>query len=750
MKTSSFGYSLLAGLILATMGPLASPVAQSALVPFDTASSRSEQLGFSASSPQIVGSATADSLTFTWQLYDSNNPTSTKLIHFTRAGSIYTKEWEKQLPLPRLVGMTSDGSNFYIVSAAWEDLSADTNPNVFRPNVLIMTKLDSKGNQVWQRDLNNPEYLGDNTHGAVYSPLTGGTGAVSYGAGKVIVALTSNTESDSNGWRHQRAQYFAVGADGAGFSAASETSWRHSFDQRLLFDGQDFIFTDLGDAGWYMPAAGITVRKIRPTSAGADFLGDQENKQGTYIYARQAETAGNQNYSFTSLGDLELGARGYLALFTSEKSNPSITRVGWTQPVAEPRNLGFVHVTRAFETVREGTWDATQTLGNTIIQNSDPIKINIARSVVDSNGPSNTFQRPDKPNKTFTQTGIVWLTNLSAGMSAERPKLVKLANDRYVALWEEWTYSGTQLAYNATKGMIINEQGQILAGPISLNARLNPSGADRPFLVDGKAAWITGDATTGKFSLFSVDSDLALSATSLDPSGIPQPTTYTDHLSAGDKLGPGDKLQSSNGRYSLVYQTDGNLALYAAGSRFLWGSGTSSSPAGYAIMQTDGNFAIYGPDGRFQWNTGTTTAGSRLVLQDDGNLVVVTASGNQIWSNNTAQSRDRLNVGDRLNPGDKLQSSNELYSLVYQTDGNLVLYTADSRALWASGTNGLPAGYAIMQTDGNFAIYGPDDGFQWNTGTTTAGSWIVLQVDGNLVVYTPAGTPIWASNTVQQ
>jgi len=434
-----------------------------------------------------------------------------------------------------------------------------------------------------------------------------------------------------------------------------------------------------------------------------------------------------------------------------EKSNPSAARDNaWSQPVAEPRNLGFVHVTRAFETVREGSWDGRQTLGNTIIRNFEPAKINITSSVVDSNGSSNTFQRPDKPGKVFTQTGIVWLTNLPAGTSAERSKLIRLANGRYVALWEEWAYSGNQLDYQTTKSMIINEQGQILNGPASLSARLNPSGADRPFVLDGKAAWITGDAKTGTFRLYSVDTNLILSNATIDPSGSPQPTTYTDHLSAGDTLKLGDKLQSNNGLYTLVYQTDGNLALYTAQSKYLWGTGTVGQP-GYATMQTDGNFAIYGSDGGFRWNTGTTTAGSRLVLGDDGNLVVATTSGTYLWASNTYQAvvRDRLKAGEKLLPGDKLQCADGRFSLIYQNNGDLVLYKSDSTPLWSSGTNGRPAGYATMQTDGNFAIYGPDGGFQWNTGTVTSGSFMVLQIDGNLVVYTPALTPIWVSNTAQ-
>jgi hypothetical protein len=455
-----------------------------------------------------------------------------------------------------------------------------------------------------------------------------------------VVALATNALPDTNiSERHQRAQYFVVGADGAGYKAAAETSWRHSFDQRLLFDGQDFVFMDLADAGWYMPGAGISLRKIKPTSSGASFIGDP---QGVYIYVRQGETGGGQNFSFTSLGDLERGTQGYVALFTSEKSNPSVTRDGFRAPVAEPRNLGLVHVTKAFDTVKEGAWNSPEKrLGNTIIQGSVPTAINVTRSVVDSNGPSNTFSRPDKREKTFTQTGIVWLTNLPMGVSAERPKLVRVTDDRYIALWEEWSYAGTQLDYRATKGMLVNEQGQIIRGEMALNARLNPSGADRPFLSDGRAAWIAGDAPGGKLVLHAVDTNLALTTTAVSLSGAAQPTptpipATRDQLRADDVLRPGEKIQSANGRYTLTYQSDGNLVLYA-GSTALWASNTYGRPVGRTIMQTDGNLVIYGPNNDFVWNTGTVSPGSRLILQDDSNLVIYRADGVPIWASNTVR-----------------------------------------------------------------------------------------------------------------
>jgi len=755
---------LVVAFVLTLLGSSARVLAQPAALPFDTAAAGSEQLSYSGTSTQIVGLASGNSLTVAWQGYDAGAPTSVKLTRFTRsAAGTFSPAWEKAVHLTRLAGMTTDGTNFYVLSAANENLSHETTLMTYRPNVLVMTKFDDQGNQLWQRDLNSAEYLGDATDGvaetAIFSPLTSGTGVLAYGNGKVVVTLATNTLPDASiGQRHQRAQYFVVGEDGSGFKAAEETSWRHSFDQRLVFDGQDFVFMDLGDAGWYMPGAGIALRKIKPTANGADFNG---SRQGVYIYVRQGETAGSQNFSFTSVGDLELGATGYVALFSSETSNPGATRSGWEQPVTEPRNVGLVHVTKGFDSVMEGQWNsADMILGNTIIQGSVPTTINVTSSVVDSTGPSSTFTRPDKPEKSFTQTGIVWLTNLPAGTSAERPKLVRIADGRYIAVWEEWSYAGTQLTYVATKAMIVNEQGQVIRGATAINARLNPSGADRPFLIDGSAAWIASNA--GKLTLYSVDTNLTLTTSEFSQAGAPQPPPVSDHLNAGGTLGPDAKIQSANGRYALVYQVDGNLVLYGPDSKVVWTSNTIGQPAGRLIMQSDGNLVIYGPNDEFVWSSGTTAPGSSLLLQDDGNLVIYSADMLPLWSTNSLQPpvekpeptppppfvSNQLSAGGALMAEGKIQSTNARYALLYQADGNLVLYDTNV-AIWAANTFGQPVGRTIMQDDGNLAIYGANNEFVWNTGTTSPGSLLLLQDDGNLVIYAADGAPLWASNTAR-
>jgi len=608
-------------------------------VSFDTASAASEQLRYNAESPKVLGVSAGDTLASAWQVFEAGRPLSVKIARFQRNGESLTRTWERQLPLPRLAGLTSDGTNYYVLSAASEDLRNDLSTVSYRPNILALTKLDSAGNVVWERDLNSAAYLGDANGGeaasAIFSPLTAGTGALTFGGGKLIVALASNTLPDLPIMtRHQRAQYFVVGEDGAGFKAASETSWRHSFDQRLLFDGQDFVYMDLADASWYMPGAGISLRKIKPTQNGADFIGGLE---GVYVYVRQGDTTGSQNFSFTSLGDLEAGDRGYVALFASESSNPGVQRDGREQPVNEPRNLGFVHVTKAFDEVREGEWNSPEKIpGNTIIRDNRPVSITITSKVVDSAGPTNTFTRADKPELSFTQTGIVWLTSLAAGVSAERPKLIRVAADRYIALWEEWTYSGKTLSYQSTKSLVVDEQGQIVRAAAPVDARLNPSGADRAFVLNAAAAWITS-ASDGQLTLNVLDANQALTKSTLNQSATTPQTPAGDTLNAGGTLQPDQSIQSSDGRYRLVYQTDGNLVLYRTDGSPLWASGTNGRPVGQTIMQDDGNLAIYGPNQEFVWNTGTQVAGSRLVVQNDGNLVVYAADGSAIWASNTAQ-----------------------------------------------------------------------------------------------------------------
>jgi hypothetical protein len=114
----------------------------------------------------------------------------------------------------------------------------------------------------------------------------------------------------------------------------------------------------------------------------------------------------------------------------------------------------------------------------------------------------------------------------------------------------------------------------------------------------------------------------------------------------------------------------------------------------------------------------------------------------------TSATGDTLNPGEMLRRGEQLTSGNRQYRLILQQDGNLVLYGARKEPLWTSNTQGQRVEKCIMQPDGNLVLYLHSGQPAWASNTNgRPGSFLVLQNDGNLVIYQPQ--PVWASNTAR-
>jgi len=98
-------------------------------------------------------------------------------------------------------------------------------------------------------------------------------------------------------------------------------------------------------------------------------------------------------------------------------------------------------------------------------------------------------------------------------------------------------------------------------------------------------------------------------------------------------------------------------------------------------MQGDGNLVSYTADGSPQWASGSRNTvgnpGARLVIQDDGNLVIY-VNNNSIWTSNTVQPP----IKDTLQPNEALESAsngtitsqNALFRLVQQS-GTVIMQT---------------------------------------------------------------------------
>lgn len=170
----------------------------------------------------------------------------------------------------------------------------------------------------------------------------------------------------------------------------------------------------------------------------------------------------------------------------------------------------------------------------------------------------------------------------------------------------------------------------------------------------------------------------------------------------------------------------------------------------YVTFQEDGNFVLSGPSGTL-WasNTSGITNARNVIMQRDGNLVMYTEENKAVWASHT-NGRPRT-------------------KFIVQNDGNAIIYS-DKIAVWATHTIGgkrpeclerdqkLLKGQSLVsrselynitfQNDGNLVFGGPE-GILWasNTWGNLDAAHVIMQVDGNLVMYTEAGRAIWASQT---
>ncbi|MFF7632296.1 hypothetical protein ACFZB9_03980 [Kitasatospora sp. NPDC008050] len=221
-------------------------------------------------------------------------------------------------------------------------------------------------------------------------------------------------------------------------------------------------------------------------------------------------------------------------------------------------------------------------------------------------------------------------------------------------------------------------------------------------------------------------------------------------LYAGGSMLPDDVRYGSCAK--LTMQADGNLVLtrLATGAT-LWSSNTGGNPGAIATLDSGGNLVITAPN-KTLWSSNTQGTRAVLTVQDDCNLVLRDSFGNGLWASDTSDpalgpAGQLITPGTTLHAGDAVTSAGA--KLTMQADGNLVLYsTATGKALWSTVTWGHPGAYAAMQPDGNLVVYDVNNQALWSSGTNGhATTRLIVQDDRNLVLYDRFGAPIWATGT---
>jgi hypothetical protein len=232
-------------------------------------------------------------------------------------------------------------------------------------------------------------------------------------------------------------------------------------------------------------------------------------------------------------------------------------------------------------------------------------------------------------------TGVVSFANLTSGIATvftfDPPTGTSLIGN--YAEWIIERYEGNLADFGA---VFFHDAIAIVArggGSTLQKTEIQPSAAT-------SEAWTMVDAVGNTATPLFGDGFIEIYYGAQTPPPQAEPPTSPDLLISGQGLLRGQSLTSSDGRFTLILQNDGNLVIYDPSNQPLWASNTWGHPeAAEAIMQNDGNFVVYDVAARALWSTNTSgNPGAWVIMQSDGNLVLYDSNGQPLWASNTAQA----------------------------------------------------------------------------------------------------------------
>ena len=209
-------------------------------------------------------------------------------------------------------------------------------------------------------------------------------------------------------------------------------------------------------------------------------------------------------------------------------------------------------------------------------------------------------------------------------------------------------------------------------------------------------------------------------------------------LAPDTKLTSGQSVFSPAHTFRLTLQSDGNLVEYDAANTVVFATGTSSGSR--LAMQGDGNLVLYDSANHVLWTSNTSgNPGAYLTLLDTGQLLVNGASGAPIWG-----GPGSLLPNATLASGQSASSPTGAYQLTMQAGGNLVLHH-NATVVWSSGTSSAGA-HALLQGDGNLVVYSTTSQALWATNTDgNPGAYLVVTDDGKVSLLSAVGGVLWSA-----
>lgn len=162
----------------------------------------------------------------------------------------------------------------------------------------------------------------------------------------------------------------------------------------------------------------------------------------------------------------------------------------------------------------------------------------------------------------------------------------------------------------------------------------------------------------------------------------------------------------------------------------------------YQVQQRSGGNTLS------RWNTSITlparlTPYTIQVAAYDRTQAYSMSQAVSVTVNPPASGPSVLSTGGILYANQYRTSPNGLYTLIYQTDGNLVLYGPAGPIIW-TGTYSAPGG-VYMNPSGNLEVYNSAMGLMWQSGTaagTNNGAYLRVQDNGTVGLVRPSGVLI--------
>ncbi len=613
--------------------------------------------------PEIITFPTSTGIEVAWRDQNSNTIVITKYVE---TNSVLTESGHLRInSLGHLAGFTKDDAgNYYIMTSLPDEITTAAQPTYDRQGILRLYKISSSGALTYWKDL----ISGSVATLPIFKPMTAGTGRLVYGGGKLLFSFSANTQYDTAiNQRHQLHREFRIDPSSGTFEDESG-GISHSFDQRLIYDGQKFVSMALGDM-----SRGVSISY--PFTTRNYDLGGGSYSIISWVHAfgikggSESQTSNGYNNTFTRLGSIAKSTNGYPVVFASEKST-AFSEGDNSKAILDERNLAFVHVKNDF--LNQVTSSNLLDISITDVSNNS----NVA-------DPYNITVNTNNVNKTGTNRGVVWLTNYSNlnTENVEKPKMVGIGNDKFIVLWEKWKISttvanayGQASDYVSTWGIVVDEYGNIVTAAKDLGSFRLQRGDDI-VSKNSKAYWVRGDQSPNRLIIYSVDGNLNLKNES---SPIITGTTVSSDNST-ISVAFSESIVNAQTGGSSVEATDFSLSI-SSGTATL----SSATPSSISIS---GNTVTLGIPKNGVANGSevlTVSPVSNSIFDVEGNVVSTSQINNSV----------SLNSEDNISP-----------TITSVTQNNNTIYVTISESVFnaASGTGELDVNDFILSISGGSA-----------------------------------------------